>query len=371
VPFVLNLLKILAKYPRSDRCFVRGSPSHGSIRVFFAEDSTRRIASPRSVHSWPGACIAERMMSQDSTMRRESTRQPAPHDAEVANEATAVLTRLVREIDDRQVILFVGSGISAALGLPTWDEFIGRLGAEFAFEPNEFLTLSSDFRSLAEFYRLEKGSLTELCSKMAREWKVSDEKLAASRAHELIVRLDFPIVYTTNYDHLLERAYQLNGKPFNKIVSARDIARSDPTQPTIVKFHGDLDDPGSVVLAETDYFHRLSFEHPLDIKLAGDALGKAVLFVGYSVSDINLRLLLYRLQAIWRASGCEDSRPRSYVFMTKSNQVQERILDSWGVAPLIAASSDETSAVAVFLERLCTLSGRPHGLERDHGAYAQ
>ncbi len=313
------------------------------------------------------------MISRKSALRRESAYPPAPHGAGTANGAAASLTRLVREIDDRQVILFVGSGISAGLGLPTWDDFIGQLGTEFAFEPSEFLTLSSDFRSLAEFYRLEKGSLAELCNKMAREWQVSDERLAASHAHQLIVRLGFPVIYTTNYDHLLERAYELNGKSFNKIVSARDIARSDPNQPTIVKFHGDLDDAGSVVLAETDYFHRLSFEHPLDIKLAGDALGKAVLFVGYSVSDINLRLLLYRLQAIWRASGCEDSRPRSYVFMTKPNQVQERILDSWGVAPLIAATSDETSAVAMFLERLCTLSSRPdcHGLERDPGSAAQ
>jgi hypothetical protein len=38
--------------------------------------------------------------------------------------------------------------------------------------------------------------------------------------------------------------------------------------------------------------------------------------------------------------------------MAKPNRVQERILDSWGVAPLIAADSDETNAVTKFLERL-------------------
>jgi hypothetical protein len=298
------------------------------------------------------------MIGRKSASRTESADQPAPQPEGSAGGDDAVLAGLVQEIENRHVILFVGSGISAGLGLPTWEDFIGRLGAEFHFEPNEFLTLSSDFRSLAEFYRLEKGSLTDLCSRMARDWNVRDNKLAASQVHQLIVRLDFPIVYTTNYDHLLERAYRLNGRSFNTVISAADIARSDPTQPTIVKFHGDLDDPSSVVLAETDYFRRLSFEHPLDIKLAADALGKAVLFVGYSVSDINLRLLLYRLRGIWRASGCEDSRPRSYVFMTKPNQVQERILGSWDVAPLIAANADETNSVAAFLERLCTLSGR-------------
>jgi hypothetical protein len=282
---------------------------------------------------------------------------PAPHRGYVPQRLEAVsddggLAELARAVRERQVILFVGAGVSAGLGLPTWEDFIGRLGAEFGFEPNEFLSLSNDFRSLAEFYRLEKGSLETLCDKMAHEWQISDEKLASSQAHKQIVEIDFPVIYTTNYDHLLERAYRLQRRRFNKIVTAKDFARSDPALPTIVKFHGDLEHPSSIVLGETDYLDRLSFEQPLDIKLAADAFGKALLFIGYSVSDINLRLLLYRLLRIWRASGCERARPRSYVLMTKPNRVQERILASWGVAPLVAANTDETNAVALFLERL-------------------
>jgi hypothetical protein len=293
------------------------------------------------------------MSGRKSAPRRELPTRRPDHVETARGDADAVLESLAHETRERRVILFVGSGISAGLGLPTWEDFIARLGDDVGFTPDEFLALSSDFRSLAEFYRLEKGSLDVLCRKMVHEWRVSDERLAASEVHRLIVRLDFPMVYTTNYDHLLERAYRLEDRRFNKIVSAKDIASSDPTLPSIVKFHGDLDEPASVVLAETDYMRRLSFEQPLDIKLAADAFGKAVLFIGYSVSDINLRVLLYRLQGIWQASGCEEHRPRSYVFMTKSNQVQERILDSWGVTPLIAAKADEARAVSRFLERLC------------------
>lgn len=291
---------------------------------------------------------------------RKTARQapPGPRIETAEGDAAGLLHALVREIREQHVILFVGSGISAGLGLPTWQDFIGRLGGEVGFRPEEFLDLSSDFRSLAEFYRLETKSLDDLCSKMAREWNVADEKLAASRTHELIVRLGFPIVYTTNYDHLLERAYALQGKRFNKVVTAGDLARIDSALPTIVKFHGDLDDPASMVLAETDYMRRLSFEQPLDLKLTADAFGNAVLFIGYSVSDINLRLLLYRLHRIWRASGFENARPRSYVLMTKPNRVQERILDSWGVAPLIAEDGGANEAVKRFLEQLCAFGGR-------------
>jgi hypothetical protein len=298
------------------------------------------------------------MAARRSTPRQDLSKAAAPDIEAAPEDANALLSALVRQIEARRVILFVGSGISAGLGLPTWEEFIGRLGPDVGFEPDAFLALSNDFRSLAEFYRLEQGSLEALSRKMTDDWQVSDDALRSSQAHQLIVRLNFPIVYTTNYDPLLERAYRLAGRSFNKIVNARDIACSDTRLPTIVKFHGDLADLGSMVLAETDYMRRLSFDHPLDMKLAADAFGAALLFIGYSVSDINLRVLLYRLRGIWWDSGCEEARPRSYVLMTKANRVQERILDSWGVTPLIAADGNETKAVAVFLERLCALSGR-------------
>jgi hypothetical protein len=47
------------------------------------------------------------------------------------------------------------------------------------------------------------------------------------------------------------------------------------------------------VLTETDFLNRLSFDSPLDIKLHADALGRTVLFIGYSMTDPNIRLLLH------------------------------------------------------------------------------
>jgi hypothetical protein len=263
-----------------------------------------------------------------------------------------LIARLAGEIRERRMILFVGSGVSAELGLPTWEDFIARLGTELGFEPREFLGFSQDFRSLAEYYRLEQGAIGALCEKMRREWHVDDATLDRSEVHRLLVSLDFPLIYTTNYDHLLERAYERSGRRFNKVVSARDIAKTDPALPTIVKFHGDLADPSSMVLAETDYFRRLAFDEPLDIQLAADAFARAVLFLGYSVSDINLRLLLYRLRRIWIESGHEKSRPRSYIHITPPNPVQERILGSWDVVPLTTAAEDGATDVLSFLERL-------------------
>src|SRR3954463_15916107 len=89
----------------------------------------------------------------------------------------------------------------------------------------------------------------------------------------------------------------------------------------IVKFHGDFDDDGSLVITETDYFNRLAFDAPLDVKFRSDALGKTVLFIGYSMTDLNIRLLLHKLWRTWQVSGYERDRPKSFVFMARGNRL--------------------------------------------------
>jgi hypothetical protein len=112
---------------------------------------------------------------------------------------------------------------------------------------------------------------------------------------------------------------------------SKDISLADPELPHIVKFHGDFEDDTSIVLTGSDYFERLNFETPLDIKFRSDILGRTVLYVGYSLTDINMRLLLYRMQKMWKQSGYEEDRPPSYMFMTRPDPVQQRVLRSWGI----------------------------------------
>jgi hypothetical protein len=120
----------------------------------------------------------------------------------------------------------------------------------------------------------------------------------------------------------------------------------------IVKFHGDFDDDQSIVIAETDYLDRLSFESPLDIKFRSDALGKTILFVGYSLSDLNIRFLLHRLWKTWQASGYERDRPRSYVFMMRPNAIEEAVLDQWGIRVITGDPRQTETALESFLTQL-------------------
>jgi hypothetical protein len=128
----------------------------------------------------------------------------------------------------------------------------------------------------------------------------------------------------------------------------------DRTQ--IIKFHGDFDDDASLVFTESSYLERLELESPLDIKLRADILGKSMLFIGYSLSDINLRFLLYKLHKLWNSPQYWQTRPKSYFFMAHPNRVQERILESRGLVGIQAENSDATASLEIFLRGLLLLS---------------
>lgn len=239
-----------------------------------------------------------------------------------------------------------------SVGLPSWHRLIEHMTKELGLDDQMVGMPDASYQALAEYYRLRQGSIGSLRKWMDREWSVSREKVRQSEIHKLIVSLDFPIVYTTNYDRNLEAAFEIHGQPYVKIANAKDIANasSGPTQ--IVKYHGDFDDDASLVLAETDYFDRLSFDSPLDVKFRADALGRTILFIGYSMSDMNIRLLLHRLWQTWRLSGYERDRPNSFVFMPGPNLIQEAVLGRWGLNVVAGDDEDPQKSLLAFLRQI-------------------
>jgi hypothetical protein len=260
-----------------------------------------------------------------------------------------VLARLVRDHEDHRLLLFAGAGLSMNLGLPSWSQLINHLASELNFDPLVFNGLGS-FPMLAEFYKQEIGSIDSLVDWMRINWTGAHIPIGSSAIHRMVAQARFPVIYTTNYDPWIERAHEHQGSEFTKIVSGSDLVATKGTQ--IVKFHGDLDEPHTMVLTESDYFERLTFEHPLDIKLRADIQQYSVLFVGYSLNDPNIRLILHRLSR-FRATLRAPSTPLcSYIFLTSNNNVQTSLLRRWNVEPIVSKELDHTLALQEFIAEL-------------------
>jgi hypothetical protein len=257
---------------------------------------------------------------------------------------------LAKAIRQRSVILFVGAGVSNCLGLPNWRQLIDHLASELGYDPEIFAT-HGDHLLLSEFFQLERGSIGPLRSWLDKAWHAGVD-ISKSEPHRLIVDLDFPLIYTTNYDNWLEEAYTFYKRSYSKVINVGDLVglRADATQ--IVKFHGDFSDDDSIVLTESSYFDRLDFESPLDVKLRADLLGRSVLFIGYSLQDINIRYMLHKLHKQWSATAFNSLRPKSFVFLTRPNAVQERVLQSRGIHAIVSDDDEPKTGLVRFLNSL-------------------
>lgn len=262
---------------------------------------------------------------------------------------------LKSEIKEKKLVLFIGAGVSRSLGLPSWEELINEMGEQLNFNPEVFKILgNNNYLALAQYYKLEKGSIGPLRSWMDTKWHRHIEDVKKSEIHKCIVNLDVPIIYTTNYDRLLEEAYrEFKGEDsFVKISDVADLRKAKSGVTQIVKFHGDFDRDDSIVLAENDYYKRLSLEEPLDLKLRSDLLGKSVLYIGYGLADMNIRYMLYRLSELWNMSLRPSEKPKSYIFSNSINPLQEKILDQWGLTVLSNNIDDQSEALLDFLKSL-------------------
>lgn len=255
-------------------------------------------------------------------------------------------------IRQKKVILFVGAGVSKNIGLPLFSELIDEVAKRSGYEPEIFKTLSN-YQSLVEYYYLKRKGLGDLRSFMDVRWhNQSNSILDSTTIYRDLVELGFPIIYTTNYDRWIEKAFEYYKKDYVKIVGVKDFIEIQDGLTQIVKFHGDFSDDESIVLTESSYFKRLEFTSPLDIKLRSDMLGMTILYIGYSLEDINMRFLLYKLSKIWEKH--RDIRPSSYIFLTKPNEIEQCILESRGVKPIVSEIDDPGKGLETFLRGLRT-----------------
>ena len=265
--------------------------------------------------------------------------------------SVSLVNDVKKNIANNSLVLFAGSGVSANLGLPPWGGLIDKMASDIDFDSAMFKAMG-EFPALAEYYEIMKGDRSELVDWMRTEWHASPISTLSSTIHDLIVRCNFPRIYTTNYDHWLERSYSERGLPYERIVDIRDLPKMATDGPRIVKFHGDLDWPKTMVLSETDYANRMSLDSELDIQFRSDSFQRGVLFVGYSLSDRNLRYILHKLRQIRSRSSAGSDFPRSYLFTHRVNHVEQALLSQWNIKVIVSSELEPPIALERFLNSI-------------------
>jgi SIR2-like domain len=260
---------------------------------------------------------------------------------------------------DGKLIPFIGAGLSMSLGLPSWSQLVDIIATQLGYD-REVFKLHGNDRQLAEYYVAIKGSIGPLRSEMDRLFNPKDERIMASRSHNALIEMKLPLIYTTNYDRIIERAFELRKVACHTISNIDDIGSAPLDVTHLVKFHGTFSDDASLVLTESNYFDRLEFESAMDIKLRADILGRSLLFIGYSLNDPNIRYMLYKLHKLRQQIRRDTKRtPSAYLTTFGSGEIQRTLLARWDVTilelePMRKSDSDvnKTNSMDRFLEKL-------------------
>ena len=259
---------------------------------------------------------------------------------------------LRRRYLEGRVVPFVGAGVSMSVtwsttkGIqrgPSWSELVDRAANILEFETPELARVRGTDLQILEYFKLKNsGQTAQLTNWLSSTMLPPDDAIRKAPILSEVVKLDrCSLFYTTNYDDFLERAFRIHGREYH-VVAVEAHMSSQYGVAEIIKFHGDLNHPGQIVLTESDYQTRLSLESPLDYRLRADLLGRVVLFIGYSFSDPNVSYLfrLFVHQMIGKSGSLTG--PRAYIILRDPSDFEYELFSARKIQ-IISVSSENTS----------------------------
>ncbi|EGR0669542.1 hypothetical protein E4T17_11380 [Vibrio vulnificus] len=200
------------------------------------------------------------------------------------------IQRFVSELEESNVAIFAGAGLSSSAGYVNWKELLRPLANEINLDIDE----EKDLVGVAQFYLNENGR-----NRISQQ--LMDEIATAKQPtenHNILSRLPIKTFWTTNYDKLIEKSLE----NINKIVDVKytnnHLAITKKKRDAILyKMHGDCDHPDSAVLTKDDYERYPLKMKPYITALSGDLVSKTFLFLGFSFTDPNLDYIMSRVRA--------------------------------------------------------------------------
>ncbi len=270
--------------------------------------------------------------------------------------------------------LFIGSGFSRRyLGLEDWRGLLQRFCS--TDRPFEYFLASANgnypqaAKLLARDFNERWWALPEFAASRAKHGQVVNHESSALRieiceymrtldqsvalkspyAHEveLLSGLNVDGVITTNWDMFLEQVFP----DYRVYVGQNELLFANPQEiGEIYKIHGGCNDPKSLVLTSDDYDLFAERNVYLAAKLITVFVEHPVVFIGYSLSDENIKSLLKSISLCIGKEQVEKLR-RNLIFVQRnSGDATDSVSDTYftvdGVQiPIVLVTTDDFTEI--------------------------
>ncbi len=202
-----------------------------------------------------------------------------------------------------KLIVFVGAGVSCNVkGMPSWSGLVEKMANSINYskcdsckKKTEECIKDCKFKneySTDEFLKIPQY----VYNKNPKMYKrILQENIIHPQTDAAISSAIFDInpkhIITTNYDALLESSSNDFTDQYQVIIKDKNLLNSQKSK-YIVKMHGDISELDTIVLKEDDYLNFSQNHILIELFVKSLLVDHTVLFVGYSLNDYNVKLII-------------------------------------------------------------------------------
>ena len=278
--------------------------------------------------------------------------------------------RLAAIARDGRLVPFLGAGVSVSAGAPTWGELISALGVEAGLDEAELASIISSGHSpldQAAYLRMrfEQTHGTDAGPTFQRAIASIVARPRYGLAPAPLASLESEQAITLNYDELFEFACADAGKPRRVIPGTASTPEN-----WLLKLHGTVTDPSTIVLTRDDYLGFNSERGALSALVKATLMTRHLLFVGFGLRDDHFHEIVHDVR---RAVGTSTTGPAATALTMSRDRLHDALWSGQlSTVPMNAAHNSRDVAnsgrtLEIFLDAVICQSTDSHSylLDKD------
>ncbi len=259
-----------------------------------------------------------------------------------------------------RLVPFMGAGVSVSAGAPTWKVLIEQLAAALDLAGSELKSLLKEGRSPLDQAAYLRSAFLARPISSASDGGFSaaiSESVGVTQyglAPALLASIASEQAITLNYDRLFEIACEDAGAPRRVIPGGHSS-----TERWLLKLHGSVDQPDSIVLTREDYLGFNNERAALSALVKATLMTRHLLFVGFGLSDDHFHEIVHDVRRAM--AGQPDAGPVGTALTLHDDPLNRAL---WQKDLHFVAMPEDESVIAcarsleIFLDALLAFASR-------------